>query len=262
MGTSVNLPPFLTLTPYIGDMSVMAKSNVAKSKKIANRKRTYIEKGMRFGRLTIIEEVEPYISPGGQSKRKVKVRCDCGNVVESMLPQLVTGKTKSCGCLVADTMSRNMTTHGLSRHPLFRVWDAMKQRCTNPNDNNFKNYGGRGIGVCEAWLDDFETFYKWATSHGWEKGLVIDKIDNDKGYAPGNCRFVDRGLSGRNKRLLSKANISGYRGIYKYGKKWGARIRSEGERYFLGYFYDPIFAAKAYDEKAKELDAGHPLNFS
>ncbi len=255
--------PLLTNNPYIGDMSVMGKTNIPKPSRICQgNRRTHIEKGMRFGRLTIIEEIESYHSPGGQSHRKIKAECDCGNVTEAMLCQLTTGKTRSCGCLVKEAMSRNMTTHGHSKHPLFRVWDSMKQRCYNPNNGSFANYGYRGIEVCESWLNDFEAFYEWAIGHGWKKGLVIDKIDNDKGYCPDNCRFVDRGLSGRNKRLLTLANKTGYRGIYKSGKKWAAKILSGGEKYYLGCFHDAVSAAKAYDEKAIELNAGHPLNFT
>ena len=150
--------PFLTVNPiYKGDR-IMAGPRVANQRpnsNLVNRKRTYIEKGMRFGRLAIIEEVAPYRSPGGQTHRKVSAKCDCGNVTEAMLCQLTTGKTRSCGCLVKETMSKNMTKHGHSTHPIYRVWDAMKQRCYNPNDNSFVNYGGRGIGICEGWRNDF-----------------------------------------------------------------------------------------------------------
>ena len=81
---------------------------------------------------------------------------------------------------------------------LYRVWGAMKHRCANPNDKRFKNYGGRGITVCEEWQNDYLAFYKWAVSNGYKKGLTIDRIDTDGNYCPENCRWATPAQQNRN----------------------------------------------------------------
>jgi hypothetical protein len=86
-------------------------------------------------------------------------------------------------------MSKLSTIHGYYGHPLYGVWNNMKNRCTNKNLQSYKNYGGRGIFVCEEWLNP-KTFIEWCLANGWEKSLEIDRINNDDGYYPKNCRFV------------------------------------------------------------------------
>ena len=90
-------------------------------------------------------------------------------------------------------------THGLSKHPLYGVWADMRKRCYNHASPDYPRYGARGIAVCSQW-EDFAEFYDWAISAGYARGLVIDRIDNDSGYSPENCRFVDRKQSSRNRR--------------------------------------------------------------
>lgn len=92
-------------------------------------------------------------------------------------------------------------THGLSYEPLFNVLSKMHYRCENENHSEYKNYGGRGITVCEEWsMDNASAFISWALEHGYEKGLEIDRINNNKGYSPDNCRFVTRQQNCRNRR--------------------------------------------------------------
>lgn len=100
--------------------------------------------------------------------------------------------------------------HGLSYDPLFNVLSKMHYRCENENHSEYKDYGGRGITVCEEWaMDNAQAFISWALENGWKKGLEIDRIDNDKGYSPDNCRFVTRSENCRNKRNNHHVVING-----------------------------------------------------
>lgn len=110
----------------------------------------------------------------------------------------------------AQTSKRGAPTKGrlspkaqYSRNKINAVWHHLKHRCYNSSDKSYPNYGGRGIDVCPEWQRDFESFYRWAIESGWRLGLQIDRIDNDKGYSPTNCRFVTRSLNCRNRRLTA-----------------------------------------------------------
>lgn len=101
--------------------------------------------------------------------------------------------------------------HGCSGnigHPLYKIWSAMQQRCCNPKIRNYHNYGGRGITLCELWRD-FRNFRRWAMDNGYSQGLQIDRIDNDNGYSPDNCRFVTRKQNNRNKTTSRRFTIYG-----------------------------------------------------
>ena len=137
--------------------------------------------------------------------------------------------------------------HGYSGDPLYRVWKHMKGRCYNKNDVRYKNYGGRGIEVCNEWMN-LESFIEWA-SPLWRKGLQIDRCDNDGDYCPENCRFVTPKENMHNQRLLRSTNTSGYRGVsyFKRDKKWKAQITIDNKEKHIGYFNTPEEAAIAYD---------------
>lgn len=97
------------------------------------------------------------------------------------------------------------------REKLYWIWSSMVQRCTNPKNKSFHNYGGRGIKVCSDWIGTGKNFVKWAKEHGYKDGLDLDRIDNDGDYCPDNCRFADRSLSMKNRRIqkTSKTGVSG-----------------------------------------------------
>ena len=155
----------------------------------------------KFGRLTIIREVESKTDKSGRKVRYVECICECGKICKVRLHALRRGRVLSCGCLRTETTIKKFTKHGLSkRHPLYGIWKGMKERCVNKNHFAYKDYGGRGIEVCGQWLHDFGNFYTWCISNGWRKGLSIDRIDNNKGYNTDNCRFADIFTQARNKR--------------------------------------------------------------
>lgn len=142
--------------------------------------------GNTYGRLKVLKRSE------NRGKTPMWLcKCECGNetIVDGFC--LRHGITKSCGCLQKEVASNlNKTHHQAKRTKLYNTWCNMKQRCLNPNNPGYKDYGGRGIDICEIWKNDYMEFYNWAISNGYKDGLYLDRIDNDKGYSPNNCRWV------------------------------------------------------------------------
>ena len=137
-----------------------------------------------------------FIRDAGKNKWSQKLglyRCECGNEKVILCYSVRTGAIKSCSCLqkeMTKIKGKKNRTHGLSRHPLYQRWGAMKDRCYNPNFDKFHRYGGRGITMCDEWLNDPIAFMEWGLANGWELGLHLHRIDNDKGYSPDNCEFL------------------------------------------------------------------------
>lgn len=149
---------------------------------------------MRFGRLTIIKT---YYKQMKTRKRKFALcKCDCGNNIEVRYDCLMNDNTKSCGCYNKD----RITKHGKYGTKLYKAWRGMKDRCYNIHDNHYKDWGKRGIKVCNEWIDDFQAFYKWAVDNGYRSDLTIDRINVNRNYEPDNCRWVDMKTQNRNKR--------------------------------------------------------------
>lgn len=161
--------------------------------------------GQRFGRLVVIARV------GSTQKREAtwECLCECGRTIILPSYNLRSGNTKSCGCLSSDEARNRMTTHNMSRCRLYRVWCGIKQRCCNPSNPRYCRYGGRGIAVCDEWLNNFQAFYDWAMANGYDENAprmkcTIDRIDNDRGYSPNNCRWVDAKTQNNNKSNCRK----------------------------------------------------------
>jgi hypothetical protein len=153
--------------------------------------------GIRFGKLVVSSDTGE--RKGGHIVWLCK--CDCGGESRALSGGLRRGYTKSCGCLRREVAANKATTHGMSEHPLYKVLHNMKQRCQNTKLLQFKDYGGRGISVCEEWQDP-SAFFNWALANGWKRGLQIDRKDNDGNYEPVNCRFVTPKENSNNRRTI------------------------------------------------------------
>ena len=130
-------------------------------------------------------------------------RCDCGAERIVVGKGLRAGRTKSCGCYEMDSLITRNTKHNLSKHPLYNIRACIVSRCTNADNRQYCNYGGRGITVCDDWLDKengVKSFIEWAENNGYKEGLDIDREDNDGNYEPYNCRFVTRHVNINNRR--------------------------------------------------------------
>lgn len=123
-------------------------------------------------------------------------QCECGNIVKVSGNNLKNGHTKSCGCLKI----KKQKTHELSDTRLYNIFYNMKSRCYNTKNPYFYNYGGRGITICNEWLNDFTAFYNWAITNRYKDNLQIDRIDVNGNYEPTNCRWVTIIQNSNNKR--------------------------------------------------------------
>lgn len=179
-------------------------------------KKIEIPPGTRFGRLTV-REGERYVQWAKRKRRAALCRCDCGAEVVISLSNLRTGNSTSCGCSkrgqtmtkeYAEHVHRNgqkavdrLTTHGLSKHPSYNRWYNMIQRCERPHHRAYLHYGGRGIRVAPEWLDPAVFLaYVDATLGPCPPGYSLDRIDNDRGYEPGNIRWATWPEQARNRR--------------------------------------------------------------
>lgn len=163
--------------------------------------------GRSFGRLVVISQAE-----SKYGKSRWLCRCECGATTVVVGSDLVSGHTQSCGCLGREAGARNGSAsakHRLGQSRLYHIWQSMKQRCSNPRHKSYHSYGGRGISVCDAWLDDFLRFRSWALANGHQKDLTLDRIDNDGNYEPGNCRWVTWAGQATNRRTNRLITHSG-----------------------------------------------------
>ena len=179
-----------------------------KKKKIKEEKELNKELGQKYGRLTVIEIIKPK-----KGLTKWRCKCDCGNEYIGIGKYIKYGNIKSCGCI-----AKELQENAIVYKRIYKVFRGMIERCYNPKNKNFKNYGGRGITICEEWKKDPRKFIDWAYKNGYNEKAkkwecTIDRIDVNGNYEPNNCRWVDMKIQAKNKRrsgrIGKKYNIYG-----------------------------------------------------
>jgi len=185
--------------------------------------------GERFGRLVVLEQASSFKT----EKRAVTAwlcRCDCGKTVIVRSSGLVSGNTKSCGCLHRETalqQGKASATHNETGTRLYRVWSNMKTRCYNKNNKNYARWGARGVFVCDEWLHDFSAFSSWARSSGYAENLTIDRINNDGPYCPENCHWVTPKAQANNTRKTRLISFNGKtQSLHEWAREYGMKVET------------------------------------
>lgn len=188
--------------------------------------------GKAFGRWTVVSEAASRTAPSGGKKGYWNCVCQCGATKEVRAATLVSGRTKSCGCLQSELAAERKFVHGARHTAIYEVWTQMLQRCGNKNNTSFERYGGRGIVVCDRW-HDFAAFYEDNASF-YSKGLTIDRKDNDGNYEPGNVRWVTNKVNCRNqRRSVLVAWEDGQVHLNDLAEKYGVKLHTAYSRYQL-----------------------------
>lgn len=185
--------------------------------------------GRRYGRLIISE----YKGKKGYETFFL-CKCDCGKEKIVRKNDLMSGHTKSCGCLNRERIREKCVTHGLSNKRLYYIWKGMIHRCEDPKESGYHRYGGRGITVCDEW-HDVKNFYDWAVKADYKEGLELERNDNNKGYSPGNCRWATRKEQTRNTRRNIKITYQGATKVLTdWAEHFGIPINTLQYRYYRG----------------------------
>ena len=213
-----------------------------------------VKSGDKYGRLTIIKEVEKHVYPSGDTRRKFLAQCDCGSEPKSYLfNQLTSGKTKSCGCLDKETK----TKHGMHKSRAYQCWADMKNRCDNPENKYYDYYGGRGITYCDKWKT-FDGFWE-DMKDAYSDDLTLNRRDNDGIYCKENCKWDTKNFQGHMRRK-QKNTMFKYIGLVLASNDVfiEAKIKVNECAVYLGTYKTEENAAKAYDDASEMFYGDRP----
>lgn len=176
------------------------------------RRKAIVTPGDIYGRWTVVKEVDR----DKHKRRMILCRCECGNEKVVPLTNLRYGESGSCGCKKIEIFVKHNTKHGDSRTKLYKVWTSIKQRCLNQRCSAFDWYGGRGINICDEWID-YDNFREWAMGSGYKYGLTIERKDVNGHYEPNNCEWIPQSKQSINTR---SNRIIEFSGESKSMKEW------------------------------------------
>ena len=228
--------------------------------------------GEKYYELTVVGYIGNY-----NKSAKWLCRCDCGNYILAISPELKNGHIKSCGCRnLRVLLERNKNNkygikHGCSRDRIYKTYMSMIQRCYNKNNTGYKNYGERGIKICDEWLDKengFLSFYNWAIQNGYEETLTIERIDINGNYEPSNCTWITNQEQQNNKRTNVWINISGeVLNMRQWSKEVGINEKTIEHRKRSGWkecdLLKPVYKGKiSNNDKKSIIDLYYNQNYS
>lgn len=190
--------------------------------------------GEKYGKLTVLK----FSHMRGKHSYWL-CKCDCGNLATVRADGLKRGTTKSCGCLIKNN---HPIEHGQAKTKLYHLFYGMKQRCYNPKHESYHRYGGRGITICDKWLNDYMSFYRWSMKNGYKPGLTIDRIDNDGNYEPDNCGWITQKEQTRNTSRNTKITIDGVtKLLIEWCELYGVNPATACYRIKRGWNYSSVF---------------------
>lgn len=208
-GKEIETTPYRVISGHNKSCGCMRYKNIVhKEHSRENSTKTNPEEyiGQKNNKLTVIG----YEKPKEKGRLKLKCQCDCGNITYVYPYQFTNGKVKSCGCSRTGNTTNHSIKNGLSRTREYHIWQGIKQRCYNPNADNYPRYGGRGIKMCNEWLNDVSSFIEWLNSlGGLQDGLSIDRINVNGDYSPDNCRLATLKEQSRNMRTNKMLTFNG-----------------------------------------------------
>lgn len=225
-------------------MALSTKKKEAFKLTVNSDKRSIDITGKKFGHWTAIEFAETR----GKRREYWKFKCDCGNIKGVLKYNVTSGRSTNCGCMQYVNRKGNVK-HGKSHTRIYNIFMGMKDRCYNTNnETHYPYYGGRGIRICDEWLNDFMNFYNWSKSNGYTDELSIDRINVDGDYEPCNCRWVDSTTQSINRGVKS-TSTTGITGVNETpDNTYVAKITVDGNTMRLGTFKNIDDAIKARKE--------------
>ena len=186
----------------------------------------------------------------------------CKKSFKALFTAVKNKRTIQCYECGIKEISKKITIHGKTKTRLYGIYSGIKSRVYNKNRKCSKNYSLRGISMCNEWKQSPQAFIDWAENNGYKDDLTIDRIDNDGDYKPSNCRWVNMVTQAQNKRPISSANTSGYKGVTKVSRqnKWATRISVNKKNIYIGVFDSAIDAGYAYDKFVLQNNLNHSTN--